>query len=194
MALQASDPSNPQTLKGDLRVRNFLIVLTATVLSVALFLGLQRQTQQPSLTVLAKTATPLEIAVANDKPTLMEFYANWCTSCQAMAPKISDLKRNYGDQVNFVMLNVDNNKWLPEILRFGVDGIPHFVFLDRGGTALASSVGEQPYTILNQNLSALVADLPLPFQQTSGQTSTFQPDVTSEREGDPRSHGGMPAG
>ncbi len=186
--------SPPQTFVGGQRLRNFLVVLAATLLSVAFFLGLQQQSLKPSLTTLATTATPLETALTNNKPTLVEFYANWCTSCQAMVTEMSHLKQDYGDQVNFVMLNVDNNKWLPEILRFGVDGIPHFVFLDRNSQALASVVGQQPFAVLANNLSALVADQSLPFQEASGQTSAFQPEAHRQQEdGDPRSHGGMPA-
>jgi len=55
--------------------------------------------------------------VANGKPTLIEFYANWCS--QAMAPIW--LTAKYPDSVNFVMLNVDNTKWLPEILKYLVE-------------------------------------------------------------------------
>jgi hypothetical protein len=45
-----------------------------------------------------------------------------------MAPDVGVLKKQYGESVNFVMLNIDNTKWLPEILNYRVDGIPHFVF------------------------------------------------------------------
>ena len=46
-----------------------------------------------------------------------------------MAPDIQQLKDSYAGRVNFVMLNVDNTKWLPEMLNYRVDGIPHFEFL-----------------------------------------------------------------
>lgn len=34
-------------------------------------------------------------------------------------------------QVNMVMLNIDNPTWAEEVEEFGVDGLPHFSFLDR---------------------------------------------------------------
>jgi thiol-disulfide isomerase/thioredoxin len=171
--------------------RNLLIVLVATALSVALFLGLRTETNSVSLTKLDQESTPLEVAMGNGKPTLMEFYANWCTVCQAMAPDIEKLKQQYSDSVNFVMLNVDNTKWLPEILQYRVDGIPHFVFLNSKGEAIAQTIGEQPRSFMATNLEALVAGSPLPYAQTGGQVSKFAAPVAPTTSGanDPRSHG-----
>lgn len=196
MTLDPSDmPSDPEVnaATSSQRLRNFLVAMVAIALSIALFLGSRQQTEQPSLSTLAADSTPLEVALTNQKPTLMEFYANWCTSCQAMADDMHSLKQEFSDQVNFVMLNVDNSKWLPEVLKFDVDGIPHFVFLDGDGEALASSVGQQPRQILADNLAALVAEETVPRSQAMGQTSIFQPAVRGSQD-DPRSHGGMPAG
>jgi len=172
------------------RVRNLLIVLVAIALSVALFLAFQTQNKAVSLTTLDKQSTPIEVALSNGKPTLIEFYANWCTSCQAMAPDIAQLEQQYADSVNFVMLNVDNTKWLPEILKYRVDGIPHFVFLNSNGEAIAQTIGEQPHTIMATNIEALVAGSPLPYAQSSGQVSKFAAPVAPvSGSDDPRLHG-----
>ena len=82
------------------QVRNLLIVIVAIALSVALFLGIKSQNTDVSLTALDENSTPLEVALSNGKPTLMEFYANWCTVCQAMAPDIAQLEQEYTD-VNY---------------------------------------------------------------------------------------------
>ncbi len=171
------------------RLRNLLIVLVAIGLSTAVFFGLNTQTSATSLTAMAESAVPLEVALANGKPTLLEFYANWCTSCQAMAPDLSELKTQYDDRVNFVMLNVDNSKWLPEMLHYRVDGIPHFVFLDAQGRSIASTIGEQLRSVLAEDLDALVASLPLPHVQVTGQTSQVEVPIESTGAADPRSHG-----
>lgn len=171
------------------RTRNLLVVVVAIALSVALFFGLKTENNSVSLTSLGKQSLPLEVAINNGKPTLMEFYADWCTSCQAMAADIGKLKQQYGDTVNFVMLNVDNTKWLPEILNYRVDGIPHFVFLGKDGKAIAQTIGKQPHTIMASNLEALVAGLPLPYAQSSGQVSKFaSPVAPSSGSDDPRLH------
>ena len=105
-----------------------------------------------------------------------------------MAPDIAQLEQEYTD-VNYVMLNVDNTKWLPEMLKYRVDGIPHFVFLDRQGEAIASVVGSQPRTIMATNIEAMLADSPLPYAQASGEVSKFTAPVAPAAKDDPRSHG-----
>ena len=172
-------------------LRNILIAITAVSLSVALFLGLQTEVSSSSIEAQVKASTPLDVALSNGKPSLTEFYADWCTSCQAMAGDLAEIKQKYGQDVNFVMLNVDNTKWLPEILRYRVDGIPHFVFMDRAGEAIAESIGEQPRPILEADLDALIAKNPLPYTYSSGQVSQFEAPVSTQTSNsdDPRSHG-----
>lgn len=173
------------------RLRNGLILGVALILTLAVFFGLRTQANQPSLTRLASASMPYETALANDRPTLLEFYANWCTSCQSMAGTVAELKQQYGDRLNFVMLNVDNDKWLPEILRYQVDGIPLFAFLNGTDQAVGTSIGEQPRTILSTNLEALITGQPLPHVQTQGVTSDFRAgfEAAARSGSDPRSHG-----
>lgn len=187
MAENISD--SPAT--GATRIRNVLIALVAIALSVALFFGLQTQTGSVTLDTQAENSTPLETAISNGQPTMMEFYANWCTSCQAMAKDLGELKQQYANSVNFVMLNVDNSKWLPEMLRYRVDGIPHFVFLDNQGQAIAQAIGEQPRSIMQANLDALVANLSLPYTYSIGRVSDVDTQTVTPKasQDDPRLHG-----
>jgi thiol-disulfide isomerase/thioredoxin len=171
--------------------RNILVATVAIALSIAIFLGLQTGASSASLETQAKQATPLDIAMTNGKPTLTEFYADWCSTCQAMAKDLAQVKQKYANSVNFVMLNVDNTKWLPEVMRYRVDGIPHFVFMDNQGSVIAQTIGEQPLPILEANLDALVANNPLPYAFATGQVSQFNAKLAPAKSAssDPRSHG-----
>jgi len=167
--------------------------VVVVVLTTALVLGTRFQNTVPTLQTLAAEAVPLETAVANGKPTFLEFYADWCTSCQAMVPDIAKLRQTYNDRLNFVMLNVDNDKWLPELLAYRVDGIPHFVYMDTTGSTVAEAIGEQPLEILTANLEALIQANPLPFgHPLDGTISELNAPLTAAFQGDnadPRSHG-----
>jgi thiol-disulfide isomerase/thioredoxin len=184
----SAPPANP--------FRNLIIVLVATMLTVAVFLGVRNQTSTVTLSSLAERSTPWEVAQQNQKPTLLEFYANWCGVCQSMAADVGKLEQAYGDKVNFVMLNVDNTKWMPEILKYRVDGIPHFIYFDGAGAVSGMSVGQQPVQLMSANLESLVTQQPLRQQslarQESGPTSVFSIPVKPNTD-DPRSHGGLPS-
>ncbi|WP_373541874.1 thioredoxin domain-containing protein [Chamaesiphon sp.] len=184
MAIQSTSPAQ--------RIRNFAIVIIAILLVVALVLGIRATDSSSSLEAQATHAQPIDIALTNGKPTLMEFYANWCTSCQAMAPDLAALKSEFSDRINFSMLNVDNTKWLPEVTKYRVDGIPHFVFFDNTGTVLVQAIGEQPRQILAAKLTALAAGTTLADTTTAGEVSKFTPTIatpTQPNNDDPRAHG-----
>jgi thiol-disulfide isomerase/thioredoxin len=184
-----NSPVKPETTLGG-RVRNFLIAIVAIALTVALFLGLRTETTSASLAKLGENSIPLEVAISNNKPSLVEFYADWCTVCQKMAPDMAELEQQYGEKLNFVMLNVDNTKWLPEMLKYRVDGIPHFVFLDKKGETIAQAIGDQPRAVMASNLEALVNNSALPYAQGSGKVSKFSaPVAPTVNQDDPRSHG-----
>lgn len=175
------------------------IALVAVSLTLAVYLGLQTQTSNVSLDSQSEQSIPLEVALQNGKPTLAEFYADWCTSCQAMAADLAAIKAEYKDSVNFVMLNIDNSKWLPEMLRYRVDGIPHFIYLNQAGKDVAEAIGEQPRSVIEANLQALIAQQPLPYVTARGQFSDFAPTAkyqspTNKAPTDPRSHGAQVKG
>jgi thiol-disulfide isomerase/thioredoxin len=172
------------------RLRNFLIAIVGIVLVVALSLGLRSQTTIVSLGELDKQSTQFDVALTNGKPSVVEFYADWCTVCQKMAPDMGELKKEYGDKVNFVMLNVDNTKWLPEMLKYRVDGIPHFLFLGQDGKSLGQTIGDQPRIIMAGNLESLASGSALPYADKTGVVSKVEPKVVPESsKDDPRSHG-----
>lgn len=171
------------------KIQNIIVAVVAIALAVALFFGQRSQQNGSSLAAQASVATPIDTALVNGKPTLMEFYADWCSSCQAMAPSLANLKKDYTQTVNFAMLNVDNTKWLPEIEKYRVDGIPHFVFFDKSGALLGQAIGEQPDRVVRSALDEIIAGRIEPIDSASGQTSRMPAEKLPPTATDPRSHG-----
>lgn len=91
--------------------------------------------------------------------------------------------------MNFVMLNVDNTKWEQELDEFGVEGIPHFAFLDKNGNEEGNVVGKLPRKYLLENVDALATGKPsIPHARVVGQFSSAEARKVHQVT-DPRSHG-----
>tara|TARA_B100000886_G_scaffold229603_1_gene160144 strand:- start:163 stop:708 length:546 start_codon:yes stop_codon:yes gene_type:complete len=96
-----------------------------------------------------------EIAFKNNKPTFLEFYAEWCEVCKEMAPKVSDLKKEYENEINFVFLNVDNQKWDNYIRKYNVNGIPQVNLFDRKGNVISTFIGKQEEITIRDSIDQL---------------------------------------
>ena len=92
------------------------------------------------------------IAFKNNKPTFLEFYAEWCEVCKEMAPKVSSLKNEYQKDINFVFLNVDNQKWENYVRKFDVNGIPQVNLFDRQGNLLFTFIGKQEELTMRESI------------------------------------------
>ncbi len=132
---------NNQPAIGLGQTQRVLLVLVAFCLSASLlFLKNGINSRQP-LDQLARRSLPPEVALANGKPTIFEFYADWCEVCQQMAPTMLELEKTIDGQINVVLLNVDNEMWSYLIDRYEVNGIPQFNFFNRAGELEGKSIG-----------------------------------------------------
>ncbi|MGD1901116.1 MAG: thioredoxin domain-containing protein [Geitlerinemataceae cyanobacterium] len=109
-----------------------------------------------SLKAMARESVPYAVAIADEKPTLLEFYADWCTSCQALAPSLQKLHDEYGDRVDFVALDIDDPQWREQVATFKATGVPQLTFLDRSGSAIDTIVGKVPASILDRAIQRLL--------------------------------------
>jgi thioredoxin-like negative regulator of GroEL len=108
----------------------------------------------------AQITQPYDQAIASSQPLLIEFYANWCTTCQAIAPTVAQLHRDYGDRVGFVMVDIDDPQWREPVQAHHVLGVPHWVALDRGRSVVATAVGDIPRSVMQQWLNNLLTRKP----------------------------------
>ena len=100
-----------------------------------------------------------EIAFTNGKPTYLEFYAEWCEICREMAPEVTELKKNFDNEINFVFLNVDNPKWDKFIKQFKVNGIPQINIFDSNSNLQATFTGLQEEKTLKNSINNIIEEV-----------------------------------
>mgnify|MGYP003625295125 CR=1 FL=1 len=68
--------------------------------------------------------------INSDKPTLVDFFANWCGPCKMMTPIIEETKTKLGDKATVLKVNVDENKEVS--IKYGIRSIPTVVLFQKG--------------------------------------------------------------
>ena len=163
----------------------FVFFIAVVIICLVLFRNLFFQS-----TLLLKSFGELsidpEIAFKNNKPTFLEFYAEWCEVCKEMAPKVSALREEYDKEINFVFLNVDNQKWENYIRKFNVNGIPQINLFDREGNLGSTFIGKQEESAIRESIDHLE-------RTVKSQEEIFNPEFSAIKENknnevNPRSH------
>jgi thioredoxin 1 len=94
-----------------------------------------------------------EVLLQDDLPTLVDFWAEWCPPCHAIAPVIEGLAADYAGRVRVGKLNVDEN---PETAsRFSILSIPTLLVF-QGGEILEHMVGAQPKGTIKASLDKVL--------------------------------------
>jgi thioredoxin 1 len=76
--------------------------------------------------------------VKNDKPVLVDYWAEWCGPCKMIAPVLDEVAKDYAGRLQIAKMNVDENREVPA--RFGIRGIPTLMIFKEGQLA-ATKVG-----------------------------------------------------
>jgi len=177
--------SNEPLLNNNLKAI-LVLSIAVVIVSLVLFKNLFFQS-----TLLLKTfgesSVDPEIAFNNNKPTFLEFYAEWCEVCKEMSPKISVLKEEYERDINFVFLNVDNQKWDNYIRKFEVNGIPQVNLFDKKGNLITTFIGKQEEIKIRNSIDQLERETESEEKILSAEFSVIKENY--DNKVNPRTHG-----
>ncbi|MDR3137918.1 MAG: thioredoxin [Tannerellaceae bacterium] len=99
------------------------------------------------------TEANFEGLLAQDKPVILDFWAEWCGPCRMITPVIEELAQLYDDKVIVGKVSVDENDALTE--RFAIRNVPTVLFL-RGGVVVDKIVGAATKDAFIQKIDALL--------------------------------------
>jgi len=183
--LKVQPESREPILKTNFKIMLFLII-SIVIISMLLFKNLFFKSTY-ILKSFGELSVDPEIAFTNNKPTFLEFYAEWCEVCKEMAPQVSSLKDEYEKDINFVFLNVDNQKWGNYIEKFSVNGIPQVNLFDKNGNMISTFIGKQDEIKIRESINNLEKE-ENPYEEIiNAQFSIIQDNKKNEVS--PRSHG-----
>lgn len=87
----------------------------------------------------------------SDKVAIVDFWAEWCGPCRAVAPIIEELSTQYDGKAVVGKVNVDENPGIST--KYGIRNIPTILFI-KNGEIVDKQVGAVPKSILEQKLQA----------------------------------------
>lgn len=102
-----------------------------------------------SAPIKVTAATFDEVVLKSDKPVLVDFWAEWCGPCRAIAPILDDIAREYSEKIVIAKVNTDEES--PLAIKYGVTSIP-MLNVYRNGEVVKTVIGAKPKP-------ALLADL-----------------------------------
>lgn len=101
-----------------------------------------------NLTSVTKDSFEAEV-LKSDKPVVVDFWAEWCGPCKALAPILEEISGEMVD-AKIVKVNVDEAGELAQ--QYGIRGIPTLIFF-KGGEVKSTLVGNQPKAEIVRNIN-----------------------------------------
>lgn len=89
----------------------------------------------------------------SDKPVLVDFWAEWCGPCKALAPVLEEVATEMGEKGEVFKVNVDQSPELAQ--KYGIRGIPTLIYF-KAGEVQSTLVGNQPKAEILKSFNELV--------------------------------------
>tara|TARA_Y100001968_G_C19375507_1_gene727413 strand:+ start:901 stop:1464 length:564 start_codon:yes stop_codon:yes gene_type:complete len=142
--------------------QRIFLLFFALLLACFLFFLREGFDSRSPLDVLARNSLEPEVALKNGRPTVLEFYADWCEACREMAPSMMSNKKLYQNNIDVVLVNVDNEKWTYLIDKYNVNGIPHLSLFDSDANLKGTAIGVKSEEEISKIILALLENKRLP--------------------------------
>lgn len=97
------------------------------------------------------TMSEFKKMIAEDKPTLVDFFATWCGPCKMQSPILEQLKQQVGDTANIIKIDVDRNPDLAA--EYQIRSVPT-IMVFRNGVQQWRASGLQQLEVLASQLKA----------------------------------------
>ena len=104
------------------------------------------------MSVVKVNVNNYEEIVNSGKTVLLDFYADWCRPCKAIAPHFDSLAKLYAGKVNFYKVNIDNARNLSNLFR--IQSIPYVLFC--WDEAFVYSSGAYPFDFYKSGVDSLL--------------------------------------
>ncbi|HEY2488630.1 MAG TPA: thioredoxin [Streptosporangiaceae bacterium] len=89
----------------------------------------------------------------NDKPVIVDYWAEWCGPCRMVAPVLEEIAAEHADKLDVAKLNIDENPLVAQ--RYGILQIPTLNVFS-GGEVVKQVIGAKPKSALLRDLAEFI--------------------------------------